>query len=111
MKNTGIIVAVAIILSGCTKDEKPGFSTSESISVKTARVERSEAKTVNTYVGTVEESLSVPLSFLSAGTVENVLVHEGDNVRKGQLLASLEAVSYQSAFQAADAKQKQANDA
>jgi RND family efflux transporter MFP subunit len=111
MKNAGIIVAMATILTGCVKTEKQDFSTNEGIPVKTARVERNEAKLVNTYVGTVEESLSLPLSFLSAGTVENVLVHEGENVKKGQLLASLEAVSYQSAYQAAEAKEKQATDA
>jgi RND family efflux transporter MFP subunit len=55
--------------------------------------------------------LSLPLSFLSAGTVENVLVHEGESVKKGQLLASLEAVSYESAYRAAEAKEKQATDA
>lgn len=111
MKNAGIIVAMAAILTGCAKTERSDFSVTESIPVKTARVERSEAKHVNTYVGTVEESLSLPLSFLTAGTVEDVLVHEGESIKKGQLLASLEAVSYRSAFQAAEAKEKQATDA
>ncbi|HLO60784.1 MAG TPA: efflux RND transporter periplasmic adaptor subunit [Bacteroidales bacterium] len=111
MKYAGIIVAMAAILTGCAKTEKDSISSTESIPVKTARVERSEAKLANTYVGTVEESLSLPLSFLTAGMVENVLVHEGECVKKGQLLASLEAVSYRSAYQAAEAKEKQATDA
>ena len=38
------------------------------------------------YVGTVEESSAVSVSFSGMGSVERVLVSEGERVKKGQLL-------------------------
>jgi len=63
------------------------------------------------YIGTVEASVSVPLSFMTTGMVEQVLVTEGSRVRKGQKLAVLNADNYMQTYQMALAKEKQAEDA
>jgi RND family efflux transporter MFP subunit len=63
------------------------------------------------YVGTVEESVAVSLSFSGAGTVEEVFVSEGQKVIKGQLLARLNTATAQSTYNAAEAKLAQAQDA
>ena len=63
------------------------------------------------YIGTVEASVSVPLSFMTTGMVEQVLVTEGSKVRKGQKLAVLNADNYRQTYQMAFAKEKQAEDA
>jgi RND family efflux transporter MFP subunit len=63
------------------------------------------------YIGTVEESSSVPLSFMTTGMVEQVLVSEGRKVKKGEKLAVLNDENYSQAYQIALAKEKQAEDA
>jgi RND family efflux transporter MFP subunit len=88
-------------------DEKP----EPVIPVKIYTVRSQPTIEMQNYIGTVEESQSIPLSFLTGGTIENVLADEGDIVHKGQLLAVLNSVSYQNAAQAAIAKEKQADDA
>lgn len=49
---------------------------------------------VKEYAGVVEESRSIGLGFKTAGQIESVLVKEGDRVRQGQLLATLDAKDY-----------------
>jgi RND family efflux transporter MFP subunit len=63
------------------------------------------------YVGTVEESAAISLSFAMAGAVEEVLVSEGQRVQKGQLLARLNSVTAQNAFATAQSQLNRAQDA
>ena len=65
----------------------------------------------NSYVGMVEENSSVSLSFSAGGTVEQVLVKEGDFVRKGQKLMVVNREHAQSAYNTAKATYEQARDA
>jgi membrane fusion protein (multidrug efflux system) len=69
------------------------------------------AESTKYYIGTVEASLSVPLSFMTTGMVEQVLVTEGCKVKKGEKLAILSADNYRQTYQMALAKEKQAEDA
>lgn len=61
--------------------------------------------------GTLSAERSAALSFATLGTVEQVLVQEGQAVAQGQLLATLASKSYQDALGIAEAKAKQAEDA
>lgn len=103
----------ALILAGCST----GNSNSEKvvrekgIPVKVSEIGKSINNTDHMYIGTIEESFSVPLSFLVTGTAEKVLVDEGQMVKKGQLLAVLNSESYQNMYQVALSKAKQAEDA
>lgn len=63
------------------------------------------------YSGTIEAAESIPLTFATMGTVARVLVTEGESVRKGQLLAELNAESSENALEMAQATLKQAEDA
>jgi len=62
------------------------------------------------YSGTIEADNIVLLGFSIPGRVSKVLVQEGQKVKKGQLLASVDAVTFQSAFEIAKAGLEQAND-
>jgi RND family efflux transporter MFP subunit len=64
-----------------------------------------------TYVGEVEENLSVAVSFPMGGRVERVYVHEGDRVRAGQILATISKSTAQNAYNSAKASLDQAEDA
>ena len=48
------------------------------------------------------------LAFLLQELWIKVSVNEGEHVKKGQLLASLNSISFQNAYQVAEAKEKQA---
>ena len=63
------------------------------------------------YSGTIEESISIPLTFSVIGTVSRVFVKEGERVKKGQLLAALNNESYKNGYAMAAATEKQAEDA
>lgn len=114
MKLLGYCLSVSLfIINGCTtgtKNEIKAFA-DQAVKVKVQKLETNSGSTGQSYIGTVQESVSVPLSFLTAGLVEKVLVDEGQSVSKGQLLAVLNSESYQNAYQIALSKAKQAQDA
>jgi RND family efflux transporter MFP subunit len=63
------------------------------------------------YSGTIEPLQTVDLSFETVGTVDKVLVQEGDAVRKGQLLATINKSDDEQLRSVSQAKYKQAKDA
>ncbi len=81
------------------------------IYVKTKIATESDNLNLVSYSGVVEEKSSIALSFSSFGTVESILVSEGDYVTKGQLVARLNPTSAQNMFNAAESSLKQAQDA
>lgn len=114
MKQFGWGLSVSIIiLGGCSSATKDTNSTSagQPVKVKVREIGSNPETTVQTYIGSVEESQSVPLSFLISGTVEKVLTDEGQHVRKGQLLAILNDENYRNTWQIASSKENQAQDA
>ncbi len=103
------LAIVALVIHGCqNKDQKGAESI---VGVKVQSVKEAQDTVHNYYVGVVEESIAIPLSFLTSGTIELVLADEGTHVKKGQLLASLNSENYRNALQLAAAKEKQAKDA
>lgn len=63
------------------------------------------------YSGLVEAKEMTPLSFKTAGNVVRILVEEGQSVKKGQLLATLNIAAAENAYQLVYQKQQQAQDA
>lgn len=53
-----------------------------------------DGSAVREYAGQVEEARTIAAAFKTGGTVERILVKEGDHVRKGQLLAELDSTDY-----------------
>jgi membrane fusion protein, multidrug efflux system len=102
-------IILMIVSVGCSER-------SENISNKSVNVEIEQVGLTNgsnsfSYSGTIEESESVPLSFSNIGTVSRVLVSEGDFVKSGQLLATLNEESYKNSYEMSLATLKQAEDA
>ncbi len=98
--NSGLL-ALLLVMSGCKNAEQKHEKTT--IPVRAVTVGSSTVKDRQQYVGTVEEGSSVLLSFASAGTVKTVSAKEGIAVQKGQLLATLDDRTAQSAYHAAKA--------
>lgn len=63
------------------------------------------------YVGTIEATSAASLSFSVPGRIVRMYVHEGQRVGQGQLLAELDATSFQDSYSAAQATLRQAQDA
>lgn len=115
MNNKMILIGLASIMLvsviSCNKKKETTSISGQAFPVKVQKVELTKETTQNYYVGLVEESVSVPVSFLTMGQVEKVYASEGQKVRKGQLLAELNSSNYQSMYQIALSKEKQAKDA
>jgi membrane fusion protein (multidrug efflux system) len=112
MKKVRILAIMLLVMGILTSCKKSGLSEKKDGQVK---VKIEAVKTItgnqNYYVGTVEETVSIPLSFMTTGMVEKVFVIEGQKVKKGQLLALLSTESAEDAYQIVLAKEKQAKDA
>lgn len=104
-------IGVAALL-GCnpTQDstEKPGEM---GIKVSVSRVKLESTTSDFRYSGSIEATQTIPLTFQTAGRVEKVLVEAGDEVKKDQLLATLDKNDLQSMYEITRAKYEQAKDA
>lgn len=113
MKRNYLIMAMLLplLFAGCgTREEKQPVS-SLPIKVKIQKVIPVAPEHTDGYSGTVEEDNTTSLSFAVAGTVKTMNVSLGQHVAAGQLIATLDRTSMQSAYDAAQASFKQAEDA
>ena len=112
-KNRFLVVAVCVALlfaySSCK--HKATVQETAPIPVDVMVVDSVLGGLTRTYVGGVEENLSVALSFPAGGRVERVCVHEGDFVHAGQLVAVVNSANAQNAYNSAKASLDQAEDA
>ncbi|MDR2841443.1 MAG: efflux RND transporter periplasmic adaptor subunit, partial [Paludibacter sp.] len=106
-----VVAALAVCLFAACSNGKGAEKQEKIIPVKVMNVEAQHLASSQNYVGTVEESVAVSLAFSGMGTVEEVLVDEGQRVRKGQLLAKLNTATAENSYQSMLAKQQQAQDA
>lgn len=79
--------------------------------VKVEKVKLTNETVKLSYSGTVEAFQTIPLTFEGMATVEKVLVEEGDRVKKGQLLATLDKADMEKSYKSVEAMFIQANDA
>jgi RND family efflux transporter MFP subunit len=99
------------MLFACDNNKAKQSEGKKVIPVKVMRVSSSTASIERNYVGTVEESTAISLSFSMPGTVEEVFVSEGQKVSKGQLLATLNTATAQNSLDVATAQLNRAQDA
>lgn len=103
------LMAALVIITGCNKATETLIS--EPAPVLVQQAVPVQALEYSAYSGTIEESETIPLSFASVGTVAEVLVAEGQAVKKGQLLARLDTTTFKSAYEMSYALEQQAKDA
>ncbi|MDR2086904.1 MAG: efflux RND transporter periplasmic adaptor subunit [Dysgonamonadaceae bacterium] len=104
------IAAVCVFLSACNKNKSAGQQ-DKTIPVKVLEIAAMQTANRQNYVGTVEESTAVSLSFSLMGTVEEVFVQEGQRVQKGRLLATLNSATVQHVLDGSSAQLNKAQDA
>jgi RND family efflux transporter MFP subunit len=107
--NLALITLAAVLISGC--GEKKKNEVLEPVLVKTMILSSSSSDGVQGYSGTVEEMNGSMISFNGGGTIEKLCVAEGQTVRKGQLIATVNPVSVRNSYNATLAARQQAEDA
>jgi RND family efflux transporter MFP subunit len=111
MKIQLVVLATLMVACGHKQKENAAGDNSQAIRVKTETVQTMKGSSELKYSGTIEPSQSIPLTFQSSGIVSAVLVQEGDMVRKGQLLATVDKSDNENMYTASMAKYNQAKDA
>lgn len=104
-------VSLMVIFAVSCSGQKNESAAEREIPVKVVEVVSSGFVNGQSYVGTVEEESASLLSFQVMGNVERIFVREGQQVSRGQLLASLEQSVLQDTYDAALASLGQAQDA
>lgn len=105
------IIGIAA-LAACSQQEKTTpADTDKTVNVQTEQPISYTGVIQSGYSGVVEARQTTQLSFGVMGTVTEVLVEEGQLVRKGQLLAKVNSANATDAYQMALLKQQQAEDA
>lgn len=100
MKNyiiIGGVIVIGVLLFGFFYKEKHE-EVSHVHSVTVADVNSVDAEYVHTFGATVESADEAVLSAEISGNIKEILVDEGDVVKKGQLLASISAPSYSAQY-------------
>ncbi|MCQ2251489.1 MAG: efflux RND transporter periplasmic adaptor subunit [Bacteroidales bacterium] len=99
----------SLLLTACGGETN--FKT-EALNVRVEEV-KSESQNNNsiTYVGTVESATTTAVSFNASGVLTRVCVREGQQVRKGDLIAELDKTQAENMITAAKASVMQADDA
>ncbi len=104
-----VCLSVAISLTACTGDEKKNESNRVAVPVTVGRVQHVQERETVSVSGTVTTpKSSANVSFLVSGKVVFVGPREGEYVRKGQVLASIDPTDYRLALAAAKAQTGQA---
>lgn len=115
MKKTNLILVLAFSITlfscGFDKEKKNNKNYSNLIKIEAAPVSKSNSDFELKYSGIIEPSTTTTLNFQLMGTVKQILVEEGDIVKKGQVLATIDATISQNAYNVALATQEQAQDA
>jgi RND family efflux transporter MFP subunit len=97
-------------LSGCSGGKESGQH-EKVIPVKVITLASSAVTAGHIYVGTVEASTAISLSFSMLGAVEEVFASEGQHVQKGQLLATLNSATAQNSLTTTQSQLNRAQDA
>ncbi|WP_373396830.1 efflux RND transporter periplasmic adaptor subunit [Algoriphagus halophilus] len=106
----GAFCLITLAFLVCISCTKPIKSAPEATVVQVSKIESQGFQPVLSLEGELEAISRHELSFLVPGKLISLLVKEGDKVKKGQLLASLESSDYQEALAIAEAKLAEAND-
>jgi Membrane-fusion protein len=93
-----IFGSALLAFSACGTKSKTGAESQDSASEKTpiVKVEQVHAQDVditNTYTSNIEPNVTNNIVSQSSGRIKNIYVEVGDKVKKGQLLAEMDAIN------------------
>lgn len=103
------LVLALPVLASCSH-KQPGSIKQDAVKVMVQKITADARPEVLRYPGAIEADNTVTLGFSVSGRVTAVSIQEGQTVREGQLLATIETEDYASALQSARAAHDQAAD-
>lgn len=112
MKNvrTSFLLIASIALLASCGDKNTTQTSISPVSVKTEKISESTFKHIINLSGNIEGNTTVRLGFMVAGKIDRFTISEGESVRKGQLVATLESESYSIANELATIQVNQTED-
>ncbi len=115
MMKLRIIPVISLLLSaaslaGCGSKEDEKQVQPAPVNVSTQHVQKINAFQELAYSATIEPDNTARIGFAVSGIVEQVAVKEGQSVKQGQFLASIDATEYSNALTIANASLEQAED-
>ncbi len=105
MKKSGIYVLLTLMmgLAGCNnKNTEAPATTSVAVPVSVEEITSTAIRNDVSVSGNIEGNTTVRLGFLVGGKVNLITAREGQTIKKGQLLGSLDPISYSLARQLAE---------
>ena len=102
-------IITALILYSCS-EKKEEVKEQKAHKVEVTKIASNLENETLHYSGTIEADNTVSLGFSVAGRISDIYVQEGQKVKKGQLLATIDDTSYKNAYDIADAGLELAND-
>lgn len=99
-----------LLLSGCTGKKSTPENNETAIPVLTTKPSKIKSGKEISLSGNIEGNKTVRLGFLVAGKIDFIAANEGQLISKGQLLSSLDHVSYGIAKELADIQVNQVQD-
>jgi len=109
MRKGFLLGLTGLLLWGCGHEKKAETPSDPQVILSEVKEVKSSGDLH--YSGSIEAFQSIPLTFQTNGIVQKVLVNEGDAVRQGQLLATVDKTDAQSMYEITLSKYKQAKDA
>ncbi len=97
-----LIILLMLLLMSCSNEGKNEQESSTPVTVETQVVSVTALEKELTLSGNVEGATTVRLGFLVPGKISHISKKEGELIRKGELLSSLDATNYSIAKQLAD---------
>lgn len=104
------LITLALVVGSLYACDETSNDNSSMRSVILTEPVRLESSHVINYPGIVREAHTISLGFKTAGQIERILVHEGDYVRKGALLAELDDADYRLGVEALQIQYDQLKD-
>jgi HlyD family secretion protein len=95
-----VLLAGTIVLAGCSA--QPGTTTTGTAADRPAAAKRGTLRASVSASGKIEPAGKVNLNFGVPGTVQDVLVNEGDTVKQGDVIATLDTDSLELAVKQAE---------
>ena len=112
MKRLIYLSLMALIITSCDEEKNPVKKPSTSkVKVITENVILQSKEKALKYSGSVEAWKTIPIQFQTPGKIQEIFVEEGQQVKKYQLLATIDNSDAKNSYAISKAKKEQAEDA
>lgn len=110
MKTIRTILTTMVLVALCSCSEKQQTVQEQTVRVKVKEIQAEAVNGEQGFSGTIEESSGTSLSFAVSGTIKKIYVSAGQTVGAGQLIAELDPITMQNAYNIAKTALEQAQD-